>query len=513
MPKEQTLKELLTQAHESEKKFNWIHSANFYKKAEVKVQKRGDSLEAGELQEKIGFCFRQAAFQADSTEQFRERMQLAIRAYKEASKTYENLRQKQKAARKLRCDSNVKYLSYWVAKGHAEKRKLLDDCLELEGKALADFWKSGDVQECARTYNDAYAVFYCRVFLESDRQILKSILEKGLEWGERIVAGLTNPKDSRELAWTYFILGTCLSDAGFYLMADSEDIDVCRLKANDYFYRAIDLSEKTGDSLLLGLSHLWLGVNGGGDEATKHEEKSLEYGEQTGHNFLIAHSLDYLAYQMYWKALATEDPEKRIELTNHAMQFYERGQHHYRLFSFMSPRGGVIGPPSGQAEHFYQLSQWETDSKKRLQLLEKAEKLGMEALKIANESKMPLVIAQVHHVVSKIFQAQGYAVRGAREKKNRLEKALKYRERTVEIFGRLTPFFYWNRGVMQNYLAGIQAELAELAPDLDGKIRLLETAVINEEECLRLCNAVMPSLERKGETALFAALRRYQNRL
>ncbi|UCD96286.1 MAG: hypothetical protein JSV35_07285, partial [Candidatus Bathyarchaeota archaeon] len=124
---------------------------------------------------------------------------------------------------------------------------------------------------------------------------------------------------------------------------------------------------------------------------------------------------------------------------------------------------------------------------------------------------MPLVIAQVHHVVSKTFQAQAYAVRGAREKKSRLEKALKYRKQTVEIFGRLTPFFYWNRGVMQNYLAGIQAELAELAPDLESKTKLLETAVINIEECLRLCNTVMPSFERKGETALFAALRRYQD--
>jgi hypothetical protein len=64
---------------------------------------------------------------------------------------------------------------------------------------------------------------------------------------------------------------------------------------------------------------------------------------------------------------------------------------------------------------------------------------------------------------------------------------------------------------MLNYLAGIKAEIANIEPDLESKIGLLEEAVLSKEECLKLCSKVMPDFERKGETTLFAALRDYQD--
>jgi len=511
MSKRQSIKRVLVQAQESEKKFDWLHAIDSYERIRTDVLKQKDFLKTGEIQERIGFCFHQAAFQADNGEDFRERMHLAIEAYEKAHGFYEKLLNKDETARKFRCDAVAKYLDYWLASDSSEKRKLLDDCLESESKALASFRESGAMLEYARTYNELSFVFYCRVFLEWDRQILKSILEKGLEWGEQAIAELSDLGDSYEIARSYFTLGTCLSDAGFYLIAESEDIDRYRLKAVNYLRKAAELSEKVGDAVLLGLSHLWLGINAGGEEAVKHHEKTLEYGEQTRHNFLIANGLDYLAYDTYWKALATENPEKRRKLAKKAMRFYEKAHNHYRILSFISPRGGFIGPPSGQAEHYYQQALWETNSEKRSELLEKSEKIGMEALTLAEDSDMPMIIAQVLHVISKTLQAQAYTLRNPTEKRACLEKALKYRERTVEIFGRLSPFFYWNLGVMQNYLAGIQAELAELAPDLNGKRRLLEKAVLSKEECLKLCSKVIPYFERKGETALFAALQDYQD--
>ncbi|NIO36154.1 hypothetical protein GTO27_00460, partial [Candidatus Bathyarchaeota archaeon] len=84
----------------------------------------------------------------------------------------------------------------------------------------------------------------------------------------------------------------------------------------------------------------------------------LEYGKQTRNNFLIAHTLDYLSYNTYWKARSSEDPEKRRELAEKAMRFYDKAHSHYNIMSFISPRGGFIGPPSGQAEHYYQLAIW-----------------------------------------------------------------------------------------------------------------------------------------------------------
>jgi KaiC/GvpD/RAD55 family RecA-like ATPase len=512
MSKKWSLRRVLAQAKEKEKKYDWFRAAKSYDKAHTRVLKQKDFLKAGEIQERIGFCFYRAAMQAENQEEFRDRMRHAVEAYDKAHGFYEKLLKKQRDARKLRCDAVAKYIGHWLTSDPSEKRKLLDDCLELEGKTLASFLESGDMLEYGRTYNELSLVFLCRVFLERDRQTLKSILKKGLEWGEKAIAEFPEHYDLyEEIAGTYFTLATCLSDAGFYLVAESEKIDTYRVEAVKYLNKAVELSEKANNAFLLGLSHLWLGINSGEEEAARHHEKTLEYGKRTRDNFLIANGLDWLAYDTYWQARATEDPEKRRELAEKAMQLYDKAHNHYCILSFMSPRGGLIGPPSGQAEHYHQLALWEPDPKKRLEFLEKSENLGMEALKLAENTGMPMVIAQVLHVVSKTLQAQAQIEPNLPEKRSRLEKALKYRERTVEIFGQLTPFFYWNLGVMQNYLAGIKAELADIEPNLENKTRLLEEAMLSKKECVKLCNRVMPDFERKGETTLFAALRDYQD--
>lgn len=511
MSKSQSLHHILTHARGREKEYDWLGAVESYHKAQTSVLKQKDFLKAGEMQEKIGFCLQNAAMQGKSQKEFREQMQKAIKAYEKARGFYEQSMKKQGATQKLRCEAVTRYLRHWLTSDPAEKRKLLDECLAFEGEALTRPTLSKDPLEYGKTYNELPLVFFNRVFLERDRQILKSVLERGVEWGENAITGLSEVGDVYELARAHLIVATCLSDAGFYFLAESEDIDGIRSEAVRHLMKAVELSEKIGDVLLSGLSHLWIGINSGEEEAAEHHEKALECGIKTMHNFLIANSLDYLAYNTYWKARATEDPEKRGELAEKAMAFYERAYYHYRIISFISPRGGLIGPPSGQAEHYHQLALWEHTSDKRRELLTKSERLGIKALKVAEDSDMPMVVAQVLHVISKTLQAQALMETDLQQKKSMLERALLHREKTIEIMDTLTPFFYWNLGVMRNYLAGIKAELANLEPDLERKRMLLEEATLSKRECLKFCKKVMPYFEKKGETGLYAALQTYQD--
>ncbi len=511
MSKDQSLQHVLAQAEKREKKYEWLRAVESYGEAQACVVKRKDSLRAGEIQERIGFCFHRSAMQAKTQKEFRERMQHAIVAYEKARQFYENLPNNQRDARKLRCNAAIQYLRYWLTPNPDEKKNLLDGCLVFESKALLGFMETGDMLEYARTYNELSLVFFLRIFLEENRQALKSVLEKGLEWGKEALAKIAKPDDV--IGWIHFTMATCLSDSGFYLISESEEIDKCRLQAVEHLNKALTLSKNAGDALLSGLSHLWLGINMGEEEAAKHHQKTLEYGRVTGDIFLIANGFDYLAYDMYWKARARaiEDPETRRELAERAIEFYEKANDYCAIMSFMSPRGGLLGQPSGQAEHFYQLALWEPSPRKRLGFLEKSKKLGMDALKSAEDSGMPMVIAQVLHVLSKTLQAEALMGHNLIEKKDRLKEALKHRKRTIEIQERLAPFFYWNRGVMLNYLAGITAELAAIEPDPGNRTDLLKEAVLSSEECVRLCSKVMPDFERKGEITLFAALRDYQD--
>ncbi|UCE96178.1 MAG: hypothetical protein JSV51_00790 [Candidatus Bathyarchaeota archaeon] len=514
MSQPKSLLRIIAEAKKFEKKQDWLQAVKSYKKTQTNILKQKNYQKAGEIQERIGFCLQNLAMQAKNREDFTKKIQHSIEAYKKASSFYQkplNNPTTTRSTHAFRCDAIIKYLRYWLKLDPSEKKKLLDECLDLESKVLAYFSESKEPYEYGKTYSALPLVFFIRVFLEKDRKTVVQILEKGVQWGKRAIAELSELNDPYETARAHLASAICLSDAGFYLASKSEDIDKNRSAAVEHLNEAARLSEKASDPLLLGLSHLWLGINTGEEEAARHHEKALEYGKITRNNFLVAHSLDYMAYNKYWKARATEDPEKRRELAEEAMQFYEKAHHHYNIISFISPRGGFIGPPSGQAEHYYQLALWEPVLKKRRNLLAKSERLGIEALKVAENSEMPMTIAQVLHVISKTFLAQALIEPDQKKKKSLLESALRYRKKTVEIFGSLTPFFYWNLGVMQNYLAEIEAELAEIEQNPNRKKELLEKAARSKKKCLQLCKKVMPYFEKKGEISLFAALQNYQD--
>jgi len=516
MVKSKALQRVLSQAREKEKEYNWLGAVELHKQAFDIAFKLRELLEAGNIEEKIGFCFHRAAMQAKNQEEFKERVHHAVEAYNKACALYEKLMDEQKSARMFRCRAITKYLAYWLESDPSEKRKLLDKCLELVGKALVIFLESEDKLEYGRTYNALPLVFFWRIVLEWDRQTSKRVVERGLEWGKNAVSVLSELNDIYEIARANFTLATCLIFLEGFIEGPEEK-EINRLKVLNRLGKAVDVSESVGDAHLLGLLHLFLGASTGEEESIRHFEKTLQCGEQTQDNLLLAAGHDLLAYMTYWKAFATEDPDLKRKLADEAMQSFDKAHHHLSIISCVNPRGVFTrlrararAPPASHAEHYLQLSMWEADRKKRREFLEKAEKAWTEALKAAEDSDIPYVVLYVLHVASKTLEAQAHIEPHLTEKRSRLEKALKYRKKAIEILEQLAPFDYYEQGVMQNYLAGIKAELADLEPDLDMKAKLLGEAVLNNEKCMNLCNKMIPYFERMGDITFFAVLQPYQ---
>ena len=132
MPKERSLKSLLKRAEKREKKYRWLEASELYEQA-LGVVEETDFAKKGELQERIGHCYYRAAFQDGTQEEFKGRMGLAVEAYVKAHGFYEKLVDEHRA-RVFRCDAVVKYLCYWLTSDASEKRKLLDECIELDVK-------------------------------------------------------------------------------------------------------------------------------------------------------------------------------------------------------------------------------------------------------------------------------------------------------------------------------------------------------------------------------------------
>lgn len=262
------MEKILHQAERLEKGYDWLGAAESYDEA-LKLVPEDDFSRMGQIGERLGYAFYRAAMQAESREEFTERLQRAIGALEEAHEFYKRLVDK-KSAEMFRCEAVVKYLGYWLTSVPSEKRKLLDECLELEGKALDAFLESGDMLEYGKTYNELSLVFFFRFYLEWDRQTAESIVKRGVEWGEKTVAALSELGNPYEIARAHFTSATCLSLLSQSFIAEPEEIEKNRLKTIKYTSKTAELSEKLGDAYLLGSSHLWWGANTGGEE-----EKSI----------------------------------------------------------------------------------------------------------------------------------------------------------------------------------------------------------------------------------------------
>ncbi|NIV43591.1 hypothetical protein GWN49_01665, partial [Candidatus Bathyarchaeota archaeon] len=84
MSEHRSILRVLAQGEDREKQYDWLGAVESYVKAQTSVLKQENFQKAGEIQERIGFCFQNAAMQAESREEFREKMQLSIEAYKKA---------------------------------------------------------------------------------------------------------------------------------------------------------------------------------------------------------------------------------------------------------------------------------------------------------------------------------------------------------------------------------------------------------------------------------------------
>ena len=81
---------VLGEAAALEKEYDWMGAEDLYRQALSAVDE-GGCFRRGEIQEKIGYSLRRAAFQAESHEEFREKMMLTVEAYEKAYGFYEIL--------------------------------------------------------------------------------------------------------------------------------------------------------------------------------------------------------------------------------------------------------------------------------------------------------------------------------------------------------------------------------------------------------------------------------------
>jgi tetratricopeptide (TPR) repeat protein len=317
-----------------------------------------------------------------------------------------------------------------------------------------------------------------------------------MERGEQAVKLLLKRGDSDELARAYVNTANFLALFGLYFQ-DLDGRDDFFQRARDYWQKANALSEEAAFLELLSvLGVLSLGWGLGTNEALKNLEKALEYAKRTRDRLKTGCALELLAINTSWSY--SEDPDESVRLFNKALHYAEDSKLQYASICFVSPIGDVVWVEAPYAEYYWGLAQLETNPNKKRELSEKAVDATSDLLTRAEKSGYPQDVQYAHHVVSKVLTFHAMIETGREKKKRLLEKALEHRNESTEYIERMTPFDNWNRGVMQQYLADIKSELADLAKDSEGKSNLLEEAAADTENALRLMCKDLAFWESKG---------------
>ncbi|UCE95719.1 MAG: hypothetical protein JSV51_08425 [Candidatus Bathyarchaeota archaeon] len=505
MSERQSEENFLALAKKKEEKFNWLGSAEIFTKALNPAVEQNELLKAGEIEERTGYCFYRAAFQAKTQEEFIERMKLAKEALKRASVQFEKINEQ---ARSNQSKALAMGVDYWITPRLAEERaRLINDNVKLWKKVASSYKNVKNWLGYGKSLNELIQCFLDRFEIERDWPTRSEILEKGLDYGEKAIANFSKLGDDQGLARAYYLTCCLYINAAHYgeLMKRKA---LCE-KSLAYQEKANEFSEKVGDGYLIALSNLaaidntfWL--QGDLPGSLEKAEKALQQSLRVKDNLLIGQALIWLASITYWTQWTEEDPDKKRETYKKTLEYATVAASHLNI---VSPYTFVSQTHWSYVESLALMArEVETSRKEKRALLGKAIKAGRSAMKSVLQSGQPESIAYLSKSLSKALYFLSSIEPESSKKKLLLDEALKFARENLRISEESFPYWYWYRGVGQNYQALILSELASIEADDDQKRAVLEEAVQNMEGCRKLCTEWTKYYP---QTELFAALGRY----
>jgi len=499
---------VLIRAEEQEKEYDWLGAVESYKKA-LGLFSEQDAFSMGDTYDRMGYAFYKAAMQAESVNEFKERIRKATANHDKAKEFYNSSSDVEKAPRMLRCEAMVAFMGYWLATEASEKKKLLNDCWRLTKAALEAFEGAEASWDYGKTYNH---LSMCPIFeftLESDFQTRVRIMKETVECGEKAIRFLSASEDVPELARACAKTVVCLGVFGYYCQ-DGCEREQSYQKGLDYWAKAKELSQ--GIAILESLFPVFgaqpiFGLEGS-DEALSNYKKGLEFAKKTKDRFFIGCALDWLTYHTVWKTNGIEDKDEIAKLAKAVIEYIQGAREQFSQISFISPRADLAWIEASPADSSMWLAGMEVDVKKKRDLTERAVKAAPDMLKRAESSGYPEVMMYAHGVFGTIISVLAKTETNCDEKKKLLDQALQHKKENVARTEQLTPLLYWNRGITQESLANTKSDLADITDDAETKKNLLQEVALSRENSLKLLAKELTFFEgkRPGLTSLFAVL-------
>lgn len=477
-----SLEAILSKSREQKRLYDWLGATESYNNA-LKFVSEHENLKRAEIHEQLGYGFFRAAMQADSVEEFKKRLRLSVESYEKAAELYEKVQ----PAAGLYSRAMARYSDSWSVDDASQKRELLDDCWRLMKEAFSSFEASGNWLGCAKAFQSLSYCLFDREVPEGVWRERKRIAEDVVKYGQNTISMLSEGLGADELAWAYV-------RTSFWMVYWLDFFDERRAEfvslISSYMEKALKLAGKTEDAYLLFDMYATLAGNSAfvkpdWPAAIGYVEEALRQSQKLRDHHLIAIGRSMWLLVLEYEAATEEDPDKLKEKSKQIIQYAEESIPH-SLLGCQYCR--VADGHASMIDIHVQSAERETDLERKRVLLQQAVKLGLKGSEYAKLCGSAQYMISVFHSLSKALFFLSETETNFSERKRLLEEAANLREKTIRIGDQLNVPFSWDNGVYQNYLALINADLAQMEESEDKKRHLLEEAVQGMEKCLQMCN-------------------------
>jgi tetratricopeptide (TPR) repeat protein len=505
------VEEILHQAEQFEKEYDWLGAVGLYEKA-LKLLPEDDFSRRSETFERLGYAFYRAAFQAESHDEFRQRLRHAIASCEETKNLCGKSEEPTKTARISRCSAMIAYVNYWLAAEASERTRQLDECWRMEREALKVCEETGNQLGLGRACVELTEYLDDRLDLELNMQMREKILDEALRLGEKAIQVFSKAGDERELARAYCITGIQCYNAALSLQLETKRREF-EQKAFEYAKEAIRISERIGDEVFRSRSTVWLGfaeldMGGGFEKASQLFEDALHHSTQVKDHRVLSELFDGLAYSATWSMSFEENLEKFREKSGKSEEYASKAICNSNLVDY--GRGIPHSYSNGYVSNFAELARREIDLETRYELLKKAVVLGKQGLEQAKRTGSTHAISHVSMFLAQALYSLS-TMEAEVEKRQLLEEAMALGETAVYYTEQLRPHFPMAQSWPYLALAFTLFELSKLEEGREKKKELLEKSVSRMETRVTLVQKHLASFPSRRE--IIAELGRAQAEL
>ena len=490
---EGTLELLLSKAKELEKKYEWLQASKVYDEASGLALKKQDFLKASELQERKGFCFFRAAFQAQTNIEFQKLLENAIQAYQKESEII-GVKEANSQLTISQANASIAYTRSWLETSVPKKKALLDEWWTLENQVFKAYQSIGDLHSVGVTCTDMieFSHHIPEFWLHGYQERVR-MQDEALNLAEKAIEALLKSGDDCELARAYCFasLWYCMKYGDRSPELKEKNAQILQ-KGQEYSKKALNLSLKTGDAWLIGNSYISaksIAATRGSTFklAASYIGKIREYGRITKDKRII---IGVILNPVVINALIEflEDPDEQREVCERTRKMSQECTHASRIMGYFKIYGGY----SMEIVALNWLSRIETDPSKRQTMLKNNIKTCRQAIELTRNWKIHVLFyPQLSNSLSMLARTKS----DGEEKKAILIEAHSYSEKGLAYLEEFFPFSYGLHSLEYYLLALKQKDLADIETRKETKVKILEKAVATLEKSIVLLQRGKPQSE------------------